>query len=175
MLGTRPDIAYAVSVVSRFASNPTPEHHSAVEDIFRYLRSTIHYELTFSGYLTPLHGYTDSDWAGDTDTRRSTSGYTFNLGSGAIIWSSKRQLTVALSTCEAELMGQTQACKEAVWLRRLLEQLGERQAQATVIFGDNVGAIALAKNPQAHYARTKHIPIQERWQHEKIESEELDI
>lgn len=61
MLGTRPDIAYAVSVVSRFASNLTPEHHLAVEDIFRYLRGTLHYELTFSGYLIPLHGYTDLD------------------------------------------------------------------------------------------------------------------
>lgn len=175
MLGTRPDIAYAVSVVSRFASNPTNEHYAAVEDIFRYLRGTIQHELTFTGELTTLQGYTDSDWAGDTDTRRSTAGYTFNLGSGAITWSSKRQPTVALSTCEAELMGQTQACKEAVWLRRLLEQLGEQQAQATVIFGDNVGAIALAKNPQAHHARSKHIPIQERWQHEKIENEEVDI
>lgn len=85
ILGTRPDIVYAVLVVSRFASNPIPEYYSVVEDIFRYLRSTIYYELTFSGYLTLLYGYTDSDWAGDTDTRRSTSGYTFNLGSSAII------------------------------------------------------------------------------------------
>lgn len=90
MLGTRPDIVYAVSVVSRFASNPTSEYYTAVEDIFRYLRGTIYYELIFSGELTTLRGYTDSDWASDTDTRRSTSGYTFNLGSGAITWSSKR-------------------------------------------------------------------------------------
>lgn len=84
MLGTRPDIVYAVLVVSRFASNPTAKHYATVKDIFRYLCSTIYYELTFSGHLTPLYGYTDSDWAGDTDTRRSTLGYTFNIGSGAI-------------------------------------------------------------------------------------------
>lgn len=84
ILGTRLDIVYAVLVVSRFASNPTNEHYTAVEDIFRYLRSTIYYELTFTGELTTLRGYTDSDWAGDTNTRRSTAGYTFNLRSGAI-------------------------------------------------------------------------------------------
>lgn len=85
ILGMRLDIAYAVSVVSRFASNPTNEHYTAVEDIFRYLRGTIYYELTYSGELTTLRRYIDLDWAGDTDTRHLTSGYTFNLGSGAII------------------------------------------------------------------------------------------
>lgn len=175
MLGTQLDIVYAVLVVSRFASNPTNEHYTAVEDIFRYLRGTIHYELIFTGELTILRGYTDLDQAGDTNIRRLTAGYTFNLRSGAITQSSKRQPTVALSTCEAELIGQTQAYKEAVQLRRLLEQLSKEQAQATVIFGNNVGAIALAKNPQAYYARTKHILIQERQQYKKIESKEVDI
>lgn len=176
MLGIRLDIAYVVSVVSRFASNPTTEHYTAVKDIFRYLRGTIHYELTFTGELTTLRGYTDSDQAGDTDTRRSIAGYTFNLGSGAITQSSKRQPTVALSTYKAELIGQTQVCKEAIQLRRLLEQLGKLQeAQAIVIFGDNVSTIVLAKNPQAYYARTKHIPIQQRQQSKKIESNKVDI
>lgn len=84
MLGTRLDIVYAVLVVSRFVSNLIPEHYIAVKDIFRYLRGTLYYELTFSGYLTPLYGYTNSDWASNTNTRRSTSSYIFNLGSGAI-------------------------------------------------------------------------------------------
>jgi hypothetical protein len=163
ILGTRPDIAFAVSVVSRYASNPDNSHLKAVKDIFRYLRGTINFELCFQGTLESLTGYTDASWGDDTSTRRSTSGYTFNLGSGAITWSSKRQPTVALSTCEAELMGQTQACKEAVWLRRLLSELGEQQAQSTVIFGDNVGALTLAKNPASRHANTKHIPLQERW------------
>jgi hypothetical protein len=105
MMGTRPDIAFAVSVVSRFASNPDNTHWLAVQQIFRYLRGTIDHELVYSGNLSPLVGYTDSDWAGDTDTRRSTSGYIFNLGSGAITWSSKRQPTISLSTYEAEYIG----------------------------------------------------------------------
>ena len=80
-------------------------------------------QLTFRGPLTALTGYTDADWAGDQDTRRSTSTFVFNLGSGVISWSSKRQPTLALSSCKAEYMGQTQAVNEALWLRSLLEQL----------------------------------------------------
>jgi hypothetical protein len=99
---------------------------------------------------------TDSDWVGDTDTRRSTPGYIFNLGSGAITWSSKRQPTISLSIYEAKYIGQTQDTKESVWLRKLLRELGREQLQAAVIFGDNQGAIALAKNPQFH-GRSKHI------------------
>lgn len=176
MLGTRPDIAYAVSLVSRYAANPTPAHWSAVVRIFRYLRGTVHYELVYKGSLKELCGYTDSDWAGDS-TRRSTSGYLFNLGSGAISWSSKRQATVALSTCEAEYIGQTQATKEAVWLRKLLNQLlrpDDSDPKATVIFGDNQGAIALAKNAQFH-ARTKHIDIAHHFVREKVNDGTVDI
>ena len=123
MLGTRPDLAYTVSVVSRYSHNPTKGHWGAVKRIFAYLKGTVNLKLTFQGRLEDLIGYTDSDWAGDTATRRSTSGYVFNVGSAAISWSSKRQATVALSTCEAEYIGQTQATKEAIWLRSLLTSL----------------------------------------------------
>lgn len=174
MMGTRPDIAFAVSIVSRFASNPDNTHWLAIQQIFRYLRGTVDYELVYSGSLSPLVGYTDSDWAGDVVTRRSTSGYTFNLGSGAITWSSKRQPTISLSTCEAEYIGQTQATKEAVWLRNLLRELGHEQLQATVIFGDNQGAIALAKNPQFH-GRSKHIDTQWHYVREKIGDNTVEL
>lgn len=126
-------------------------------------------ELVYSGDLKPLQGYSDADWGGDLKTRRSTSGYLFNIGSGVISWSSKRQPTVALSSCEAEYMAQTQATKEAIWLRRLLSELlgiGD-EPLATVIFGDNQGAIALTKNPQ-HHARTKHIDLQHHFVREKV-------
>ena len=94
-LGSRPDIAYAVSVISRYAHNPTRKHCGTVERIFQYLKGTVHLRLTFQGTLSSLIGYTDS-------TRRSSSGSVFNVGSGAISWTSKRQATVALPTCEAE-------------------------------------------------------------------------
>jgi hypothetical protein len=174
MLGTRPDIAFAVSVVSRFSANPDNTHWTAVKRIMRYLRGTVDYQLFYTASLTELKGYTDSDWAGDCDTRRSTSGYVFDIGSGAISWSSKRQSTVSLSTCEAEYIGQTQATREAVWLRRLLEELGQEQLTSTVIYGDNQGAIALAKNPAFH-GRSKHIDTQHHYIREKIADKTIEL
>ena len=186
MLGTRPDIAYAVSVVSRYASNPNQSHWQAVKRILRYLRHSLDLRLTFSGPLRPLAGYTDADWAGDKETRRSTSGYVFNVGSAAISWSSKRQATVALSTCEAEYMGQTQAAKEAIWLSGLLNELqppGMTEVAtgapayclaATVIYCDNQGAQALARNPTSH-ARSKHIDIQQHFIRDKVTDGTLDL
>ena len=179
MLGTRPDIAYAVSYCSRFLAKPTEAHRAAVKRIMRYLKATIDLCLVYEGEIEPLTGFTDSDWAGDRETRRSTSGYVFNLGSGAISWSSKRQSSTALSSCEAEYIGQTQATKEAIWLRRLLTELQvaneeEHAPAATIIYGDNQGAIALARNPQFH-ARTKHIDVQHHFVREKQHSGEVDL
>ncbi|KAJ8499382.1 hypothetical protein OPV22_009934 [Ensete ventricosum] len=98
------------------------------------------------------------DWAGDLDDRKSTSGNIFSLGSGAISWSSKKQATTALSTSEAEYVAATSAACQAIWLRRLLEDLHQKQIDATEIFCDNKSTIALAKNPTFH-GRTKHIEI----------------
>ncbi len=139
-----------------------------------------------------MAGYTDADWAGDRDTWRSTSGFVFNVGSGVISWSSKRQPTVALSTCEAEYMGQTQTTKEAVWLRSLFNKIERpisikdpqnattlstpsiHSMQADIINCDNQGAAALAKNLLAH-ARSKHIDIQWHYQQEKIEDRSVQL
>jgi hypothetical protein len=168
MLGTRPDIAFAVSVVSRFSANPNPSHMVSVKRIMRYLGATAHMGLVFRGHAKPLSGYTDSDWAGDPDTRRSTSGYVFTLGSGAISWSSKRQPTVSLSTCEAEYVGQTNAVKEAIWLQRFLKDIDpDPVTGATIIYGDNQGAIALAHNDVSH-GRNKHMEVKHHFVREKI-------
>jgi hypothetical protein len=166
MLGTRGDIAYAVSAASRHLANPGPQHMKLARRILRYLKGTKSLSLAYKGQLQMLRGFTDADWAGCHQTRRSTAGYLFNIRSGAISWQSKRQNIVALSTCEAEFMGQTQATKEAIWLRRLLHELNMGQGKcATIICGDNQGAIALASNPQYH-SRTKHMEIQRKWQGE---------
>jgi hypothetical protein len=166
MLGTRGDIAYAVSMASRYLANPGPQHMKLARRILRYLKSTKSLRLTYRGHLQMLKGFTDADWGGCHDTRRSTAGYLFNIGSGAISWQSKRQSVVALSTCEAEFLGQTQATKEAAWLRRPLNELNMSQGKAaTIICGDNQGAIALSSNPQYH-SRTKHMEIQRKWQGE---------
>jgi hypothetical protein len=177
MMGTRPDIAFAVSAVSRFASNPNDQHWNAVKRILRYLKGSLELQLTFSGPIKNLIGYSDSNWAGDHDTRRSTSGYIFNIGSGAISWSSKRQPTVALSSCEAEYVGQTNAIKEAIWLKQFLAQVHVDQfnsPSATIIFCDNQGAISLANNPVFH-ARTKHIAVHHHFGREKVQSGDVEL
>jgi hypothetical protein len=92
MLGTRQDIAYAVSVVSRYAAKPTPTHKAPVTRVLRYMRKAIDYALVFKGELAVFAGYSDSDWAGDYDTRKSTSGYVSSVGSARISWSSKCKL-----------------------------------------------------------------------------------
>lgn len=183
MLGTRPDLAYAVSVVSRYSSNPDDTHRQAVKRILRYIQGTRDLCLVFQGDLRPLRGYSDSDWAGDPDTRRSTSGYVFDVGSGKISWSSKRQATTALSSCEAEYIAQTNATKEAIWLQRLFTELrtdlwGENAANsspnAVIIYCDNQGAIALARNPTNHKG-SKHIETQHHFVREKVESGEVEL
>ena len=122
MLGTRGDIVYAVSVASRHLANLGPQHLKLGRRIIRYLAGTKRLRLAYKGYLQILKGFTDADWAGCRDTRRSIVGYLFNLGSGAISWQSKRQNVVALSTCEAEFLGQTQAtCRNYSALRKFAE------------------------------------------------------
>lgn len=125
MTGTRPDLAYSVGVVSQFMANPGIQHWKALKRIFRYIQSTkdlcLTYQKTDKDYL---YGYSDADYAGCIDTSRSTSGYAFMLGEAAITWSSKKQQTVAQSTSEAEYMGMASACREATWLRALLQDTG---------------------------------------------------
>ena len=164
MLGTRPDIAFAVSQVSRFSANPTDDHWTAVQRIFRYLKQRPHLGLVYRN--EDLLGYTDANWARDND-RKSTGGYLYKLGGAAISWSSKRQNTIALSSCEAEYMAASEAAKEALWMRRLLNELGYAGPQQVIIQADNKSAIALAENPM-HHGRTKHIEIRYHFIREKV-------
>jgi hypothetical protein len=162
MLGTRPDIAFAVGKLSQFNANPGKVHWDQAIHLLRYLAGTKDYCLEFNGKSNEdmsslILGYTDSDWAGDIDTRRSTSGYVFLMCGGAVSWSSRLQASPALSSTEAEYMACTRAAQEAIWLRQLLEQLGFKQTP-TQLLGDNQGSIALAKNPGNH-PRTKHIQL----------------
>ncbi|KAG6590645.1 RxLR effector candidate protein [Phytophthora cinnamomi] len=114
-------------------------------------------------------GYSDADWAGDIESRRSTSGYAFMMNGGCISWRSKKQRTVALSSTEAEYMALSEATQEAVWLKVFLRELGEMASdEAIKIYEDNQGSIALAKNPEFH-KRTKHIDIRYHFVREKVE------
>jgi hypothetical protein len=157
MVCTRPDIAHAVGVVSRYMSNPGKQHWEAVKWILRYLKGTLGTSLCFTGADMKLTGYVDSDLAGDVDTRKSTTGYVYTLGGTAVSWVSKLQKIVALSTTEAEYVAVTEAGKEMVWLQGFLEELGQRQKKG-ILHSDSQSAIFLAKNPAFH-SRTKHIQL----------------
>ena len=145
MIETRPDIAFATSVVSRHAKNPGKTHMEAAKHILQYLSATKDRGITFGGGDMSVQGYSDSDWAGDREDRKSTSGYVFMLNNGPISWCSRRQQTVALSSTEAEYMALTLAAKETIWIRLLMTELGLMQddASPTVNVLEREGAIAL--------------------------------
>ena len=168
MVCTRPDISQAVGVISRYMHNPGKEHWQAVKWILRYIHNTVDVGLVFEQEDNQsVVGYCDSDFAGDLDKRRSTTGYVFTFAKAPVSWKSTLQSTVALSTTEAEYMAITEAVKEAIWLQGLLKELGVEQKSIT-IFCDNQSAIQLAKN-QVYHARTKHIDVRYHFVREIIE------
>ena len=173
MICTRPDIAQAVGAVSRFMADPGKEHWSMVKRILRYIKVTSNVALCYGGSEFTVKGYVDSDFAGDLDKRKSTTGYVFTLAGGAVSWVSKLQTVVALSTTEAEYMAATQACKEAIWIQRLLEELGHKQEKIT-LFCDSQSALHLARNPAFH-SRTKHIGVQYHFVREVVEKGNVDM
>jgi hypothetical protein len=173
MICTRPDIAQAVGAVSRFMADPGKEHWDVVKRILRYIKGTLDVSLCFRGLQFIVKGYVDSDFAGDLDKRRSTTGYVFTLAGGAVIWLSKLQSVVAISTTEAEYMAATQACKEAIWIQRLMEELGHSQQQI-VVYCDSQSALHIARNPVFH-SRTKHIDVQYHFVREVVEKGSVDM
>ena len=128
MVKTRPDIAFATSVASRYAKNPSHLHIEAVKTILKYLKGFKDRGIVYGGETLDIEGYSDSDWAGDKESRKSTSGYIFMLNGGPVSWYSKKQAIVALSSTEAEYIALTLAAKEATWLRLLLTELGILEA-----------------------------------------------
>ncbi|XP_059276203.1 secreted RxLR effector protein 161-like [Lycium ferocissimum] len=151
---TRPNISYVVGVMSRYMQNPKKPHLEAVQRILRYIEGTFGYGIIYKkGGDCKLVGYCDADYAGDHDTRRSTTGYVFMLGSGAISWCSKRQPTVSLSTTEAVYRAAAMAAQESTWIIKLLKDLHQPMEYAIPLYCDNQSAIRLKENPMFH-ART---------------------
>ncbi|XP_070664639.1 secreted RxLR effector protein 161-like [Malus domestica] len=150
---------YGVSAISRYMERPTEMYLNAAKRILRYVKGTINYEVFYNSQGgSDFVGFTDSDYAGDIDDRKSTSGHVFMINSGAITWSSKKQQIVTLSTTEAELMAATSCACQAIWLRRMLEALGDKQEGSTIIFYDKISAIKLSRNLVMH-GRSKHIDV----------------
>jgi hypothetical protein len=156
---TRPDISYAVHVISQFVCAPRSTHWAALLRILRYIRGTMFQclHLSSSSDLT-LRAYADADWAGDPSDRKSTSGYCVFLGDSLVSWKSKKQSVIARSTAEAEYRAMAHATSEVVWLRWLLSDMGVSLSSSTPLYCDNKSAIQIAHNSVFH-ERTKHIEI----------------
>jgi len=157
---TRPDLNYAVGQVAKYSSNPDQSHINAVKRIFAYVRGTANYGICFGSNKDDcLIAFCDADYAGDIDTRRSTTGYVVMLNGGPVTWGSRQQQCVSLSTTEAEYVAACETTRQIAWLRNLLQDVGIVQKAPTPLFCDNQGAIHLSKNPENH-KRTKHIDVQ---------------
>lgn len=172
---TRPDIAYTVTSLAQFSTNPGPEHWEQLKHLLRYVRKTWDYGLKLGGTqeIEP-HGFADADWGSHPDHRHSITGYAYFLSksAGAISWSSKKQPTIALSSAEAEYMALGCATQEALWLRSFLAELGLSIGNPTVIHSDNIGAIELSEN-DFHHQRTKHIDIRHHFIRKHVKDKEV--
>lgn len=172
---TRPDTSFAVSRLARYMSNPSDEHMKEMHVLFGYLKGTMFLAIKYNrGDAQISRGLVDSDYGGCPDTYRSTTGWVFLLAGAPVSWSSKRQKTVAMSSCEAEYVAASEATKEAMWLRRLLKELigvhtlrNTGRSYTLNLEIDNNSAMKLSKNPEFH-ARSKHIAIRHHFIREQI-------
>jgi len=175
LTATRPDLMYAVSLIYRFMESPKESHWKVRKIILRYVAGTAGYGLWYTRTSDcTLTGYTDSDFAGCTDDRKSTAGYAFHFGSSLISWASKKQPIVSLSSAEAEYVATTTAACHIVWLQRLLKDMGHAVIDTTTIFCDNSSAIALSKNHVFH-KKSKHIDTCYHFIHELVKEGKINL
>lgn len=160
MNSTRPDIAYAVSRLSRYTHNPAKEHWDALHRLLRYLRGTMDWCLHFCKFPAVLEGFCDANWVADNDEVSSTSGYVFTLGGGAISWKSAKQTCIARSTMESEFIALELAGQEAEWLKGLLTDipLWGKQSTPVSLHCDSQAAIGVAHN-SVYNGKKRHIRI----------------
>ena len=162
---TRPDLAFAYSELSKYVQSPGKLHMAAADHVLRYLRGTYEKGILFTRgikHANLLWGWVDADWAGDTDTRRSHTGFVLMFNGGPISWKSRRQDSVALSTSEAEYMAASEGGKEVVYIRAILQDFGFSQQGPTNLYEDNLAAVAMSINPvRRKYSR--HIDIRRHY------------
>jgi len=174
-MGSRPDISYSLSVLSKYASCPRRAHWEAIKRIMRYLRHTIDHGLLYKKTDdAKLVCYTDADWAGDQENRRSMSGMITMLNTGPVSYHAQQQPVVALSTSEAEYVAASVATKEIVWLSRFLKELGVHFGDEATILCDNQSALRMIRNPEFH-KRTKHIDIRYHYIRDQFEKKEFKV
>jgi hypothetical protein len=196
-IATRPDIAYAVGVLCRFNVNPGPKHWGAVKHLLRYLKgtkdlklvyapnsstapSTLHYSLEpdpasksdTTDKLFTTH--CDADLGGNPDNSRSTAGYVVQVRSGAVMWGSRLQKHVSLSSTESEYTTASSAAREVIWMRYFMDEIGYDTTAPSTLFMDSGSAIQVAKNPE-HQSTMKHVHRCYHWIREKVEAQELRV
>ncbi|PKU80692.1 Retrovirus-related Pol polyprotein from transposon TNT 1-94 [Dendrobium catenatum] len=171
---TRPDIAYSVNQLSQYMHHPDTQHIYLLKRLLRYIQGTSNYGIPILKSDLHLTSFSDADWAGDPISRKSTSGYCSFIGRSLILWTVKKQHTVARSSTESEYRALAALAADVIWLRRLLSDFGVSQTLPTDIYCDNTSAIALANNPVFH-ARTKHIEIDHRFLRDHIRSKTIRL
>lgn len=177
-LSTRPDIAYSINQLSRYLANPGRAHWLGGKRVLRYLKGTAKAGLLYKDYSgnqdTRIELFCDADWAGNVDDRKSTTGIVIKVNGCVIVWLSKKQTTVALSTAEAEYIAMATALQELIWINQYLTELGLKHPEAPVLRSDNQAAIQIANNDVLHN-RTKHIDIRYHFIREIIRRGEVQV
>jgi hypothetical protein len=199
---TRPDLAYIIGLLARFMSNPSLEHFKALDHVWGYISKYRSLGILYKGNPNPnpnpdlipkstkstkstksiaiplsIEGESDSDWGGDFDTRRSTTGWIYTLNNSFIAWNSKLQRTVALSSCEAEYMALREAIKQGLYLKniaKLVPLIDQSVKPIGTLYTDSQSAMELAKNP-VHHARSKHIDIQYHFIRENVNNGTISL
>ena len=177
LVHTRPDLAFSVGYVSRFMEEPHEDHMAAVKQILRYVAETKDKGLFYGrkkGTELVLTGFSDSDHAGDVDSRKSTSGIIFFLGDGAVSWQSVKQRIVANSSCEAEYIAAATAACQAIWLARVLADMRGSEVKKPILMVDNKSTISIIKNPILN-DRSKHIDVKFHVIREYSETGQIEV
>jgi hypothetical protein len=174
LIASRPNIAFNVGVCARFQANPKESHLIAVKRIIRYVNDTLFYGILYSRETNLVVArYSDADWAGNAEDRKSTSGGCFYVGNNLIAWMSKKQAYISLSTTKAEYIAAVSCCTQLLWMKMLLGDYGFSQ-DTMIINCDNTSAINISKNP-VHHSRTKHINIRHHFLRDFVESEVVSL
>lgn len=172
---TRPDLSFAVNRVCQYVQAPTDVHWAAVKRILRYVKGTLDLGLKIQrSPNTTLSAFSDSDWAGCPNDRRSTGGFAIFLGTNLVSWSSRKQQTVSRSSTEAEYKAIANATAEIIWVQSLLRELRVFQHKAPLLWCDNLGATFLTANPMFH-ARTKHVEVDFHFVREQVARKAMEV